>query len=280
MGYKITWKQSPNFWTNRSQQPIIALVGHRMVGYLPGTDTTFLNPANQVSTHFGIGYRSAGGPVEISQYVDLSDTAWGNGNYDPSGGWTLIKKRADGTVINPNYYTVSVEHEDGGPNSGIVTEPVLQTSLWLYTILLSGNADLIRSVGIKMREDYTATQLSKIQIGTETLIDHNRISGTKKPYCWRPYKLDTQAFLPGWQPRLLDYLRSGTSMAIDDTLALLATEIDALQAERDAAIAEAAALTTENLALEANLADAETDLQIAKSVAGEIKVLAEEILAL
>jgi len=267
--YKITFKESPNRWTNRSGYAPIAVVNHRMVGYLAGTDATFANPANDVSSHFGIGYRS--GKVEISQYVDLSDTAWGNGNYDASGGWTLTKKAADGSVINPNYYTVSIEHEDGGPNDGVVTQAVKDASAWLQTILLTGDADLMRYVGIHIRSNTTATQLGKIVPGKETLIDHNRISGTKKPYCWRPYKLDTGGF-PAWQPELINIIR-GSEMAIQDTLALLEQQIAELQTQRDTAVA------AQEIA-EGKLTTAKTKAQEISTLADLITVKTDEIIAL
>lgn len=235
--YKITQKPSPNKFTGRNGQLLNAIVHHRMVGFLSGTDTTFANSANQVSSHFGIGYRS--GVVEISQYVDLSDSAWCNGNYDVSGGWPLVKRTSTGTIINPNYYTISIEHEDGGPTDGVVTEPVLAASLWLVQILLTGNPLVIRGAGISMRTDDIADQLKNIVPGTETLIDHHRISGNLKPDCWRPFMKDTQAFIPGWQPRLIKAI-GDSSMAIQDTLATLTTEINALQAAKDAATQAAA----------------------------------------
>jgi len=208
-----------------------------MVGYLPGTDATFLNPANDVSAHFGIGYRTSGGPVRISQYVDLSDSAWSNGNYDATGGWPLVKKTSAGTVINPNYYTISIEHEDGGPNDGVVTQAVKDASTWLQTILMTGNIDLMRYVGIQIRGKDVAEALALLVPMQETIIDHNRISGKLKPYCWRPYKNDTGGF-PAWQPTLIQQLR-GSEMAIQDTLALLNQQIIELQNQRDAAIQSA-----------------------------------------
>jgi hypothetical protein len=269
--YQITFKQSPNKWAGRNGYQPIALVNHRMVGYLPGTDATFLNPDRDVSAHFGIGYRTAGGPVRLSQYVDLSDSAWANGNYDPSGGWPLVKKTSTGTVINPNYYTISIEHEDGGPNDGVVTQAVKDASCWLQTILLTGDVDLMRYVGIQIRDSATAAALKTIIPAKETIIDHNRISGSLKPYCWRPYKLDTGGF-PAWQPILIEQLR-GSKMAIQDTLALLEQQITELENQRNAAVVEAEQSKNK---LEA----AKTDALLIKAKAQEITVLADHTLAL
>ena len=259
--YQITWKNSPNKWTSRSGYQPIAFVNHRMVGYLPGTDATFANAANQVSAHFGIGYRTAGGPVRISQYVDLSDSAWSNGNYDASGGWPLIKKTAAGTVINPNYYTISIEHEDGGPNDGVVTQAVKDASCWLQTIILTGDIELMRYVGIQIRDTATASALKLIYPEQETIIDHTRISGKLKPYCWRPYKFDIGGF-PAWQPILIEQLR-GSEMAIQDTLALLEQQITELESQRNAALLESTV--------------ARTKLDTAKLKAAEIKTLSVQI---
>jgi hypothetical protein len=269
--YQITFKPSPNKWTGRSGYVPIAFVNHRMVGYLPGTDATFANPDNDVSAHFGIGYRTAGGPVRISQYVDLSDSAWANGNYDASGGWPLIKKTAAGTVINPNYYTISIEHEDGGPNDGVVTQAVKDASTWLQTILLSGDIDLMRYVGIQIRGKDVADALKILPPLTETIIDHNRIAGKLKPYCWRPYKLDTGGF-PAWQPILIQQLR-GSEMAIQDTLALLEQQITELENQRNAAVLEATQAKNK-------LDTAKTKATSIKTLSNQIEVLTDEIVAL
>lgn len=261
----------------RNGQVINAVVHHRMVGFLPGTDTEFLNPATEHASHFGIGYRN--GVVEISQYADLSDSPWANGNYDSSGGWTLVKKTSTGTVINPNYYTVSIEHEDGGPTDGRVTEPVLAASLWLDIILLSGDPIVIRGAGIRMRDDVIATQLKNISPGTETLIDHNRISGKLKPTCWRPYMQDTQAFIPGWQPRLLAAI-GGSRMAIQDTLTTLNAEVTKLIADK--AAVDAALLTANGKLTQAKaFADAiTTDVTSAQAALNLINTEVAKIKAL
>jgi hypothetical protein len=267
--YKITFKQTPNMFSGRNGQVINAIVHHRMIGFLAGTDIEFLNPTTEHASHFGIGYRN--GIVEISQYADLSDSPWANGNYDPSGGWTLVKKTSTGTVINPNYYTVSIEHEDGGPSDGRVSEPVLAASLWLDTILLSGDPIAIRGVGIRMRDDIIATQLKNILPGTETLIDHNRISGKLKPTCWRPYMQDTQGFIPGWQPRLLAAI-GGSRMAIQDTLTTLNAEVNKLIADK--AVTDSA-LTLANTKLAQAKANADSIITNVGSIQTSLAVIAD-----
>ncbi|MEO8711903.1 MAG: peptidoglycan recognition family protein [Parafilimonas sp.] len=95
---------SPNFSSGRKGFTPITIVIHIMEGTLAGTDSWFKNPASQVSAHYGIG--KAG---EVHQYVKETDTAWHAGRVS-SPSWKLIKT-SGGAFINPNYYTVGIEHE-------------------------------------------------------------------------------------------------------------------------------------------------------------------------
>lgn len=255
--YKITQKPIPttNYRTGRNGHVPIAIVNHRMVGYLTGTDRHFADPSVETSTHFGIGTRFAGGPVEISQYVDLANTAYGNGNYSSSGGWTLVRKGSDGSIINPNYYTVSIEHQDGGTaERGVVNNEIKAASLWLQHILLTGDLDLYSLVGIKCSSSAVASALGNVAPGTETIIDHNRISGTLKPYCWRPW-LDDAGFLP-WKATILPLLVDGR-MTFDELMALLKAEHD-----RELAAKEAELQTARTAANAANSAKVEAERQL------------------
>lgn len=266
--YPITWKPSPNFYSGRSGHDIIAIVNHRMVGFLNGTDTWFSNPANQVATHFGVGFRKLG-VVEISQYVDLSDSAWHAGNYDPSGGWPLVKKTTSGAVINPNFYTIGIEHEDGGPNgTGIVDPRVKEASAWLQSIIMTGNIELMRSVGIRIRRDGTAEQIVAITPHKETIIDHNRIAGRLKPTCWRPWLQDTGGF-PEWQPTLIATLET-SEMAIQDTLDLLESQITELQTQRDTAVAQKDAAVQQAAAAEAKVQSAKASATVIQAETNKI----------
>jgi N-acetyl-anhydromuramyl-L-alanine amidase AmpD len=96
------WKGSPNFWAGRKDYKPEIVVIHIMDGTLSGTDSWFANPASQVSAHFGIGRNG-----EIHQYVKEEDTAWHAGRVDsPSA--KFVKPN-----INPNLYTIGIEHEGG-----------------------------------------------------------------------------------------------------------------------------------------------------------------------
>lgn len=77
----------------------VAIVLHLMDGTLSGTDSWFHNPSSEASTHYGVGVDG-----EVYQWVDETDEAWGNGRVDHPT-WKLIQAQ------NPNFYTVSIEHE-------------------------------------------------------------------------------------------------------------------------------------------------------------------------
>ena len=216
MAYPVLWvpASSEDFMRGRSGVRPIAIVHHRMVGTLPGTDSTFQSTENRaVSTHFGIGYES--GRLEIHQYVDLSDTAFGNGNYDSSGSWDDWGYPT--TLINGR--TVSIEHQDNAqlpssdPRRGIVPEDVIKASIWLDRLLLSGDLAAIRGAGIRCRDSGTAAALGKIVRGPRTLITHNDIAGRLKPSCWKPWAHDTVGFP---RPRYVAELTTAPGIAAEE----------------------------------------------------------------
>jgi N-acetylmuramoyl-L-alanine amidase len=101
----ITSVLSPNFTTGRRTYRPEAIVIHIMEGTIKGTDSWFSSALSQVSAHYGVGQKG-----EVHKYVEEADTAWHAGRvHDPT--WPLIKKSPDGMYINPNYYTIGIEHE-------------------------------------------------------------------------------------------------------------------------------------------------------------------------
>lgn len=123
-----------------------------MDGTLDGTDGWFANPSSQVSAHFGVGKNG-----EIHQYVDVDNVAWANGIVDQPS-WPLLV-----TGVNPNYYTVSIEHE--GNTGDSLTEAQYQSTLSLHRWLLG---ELV------------------IVPGPDTIIGHNRIDGVDRADCPAP----------------------------------------------------------------------------------------------
>lgn len=192
-------------------QPI-AIVHHRgVVDSLAGLDRTFAasdadpatvgSPGRPVSSNFGIG-DIAPNVIAISQYVDLSDTAYCNG--DCQAGPNAYPGQPSNWDTWYGHYghnerTVSIEHDDNGGSSdaavkGIVTEAILKTSIALDRLLLSGDIAAIRAAGIRIRDQATADALKAIKPSTKTLIDHHDIAGKLKPSCWKPWSADHVGF--------------------------------------------------------------------------------------
>lgn len=77
-----------------------AIVIHIIVGSLHSAGLHFNDPASVVSAHYGVGKDG-----RVHQFVEEKDTAFHAGIVvNPS--WALLKPR-----VNPNYYTVGIEHE-------------------------------------------------------------------------------------------------------------------------------------------------------------------------
>jgi len=191
----ITFKKA-EFYTEGRTEPVRAFVNHRMVGFLAGTDAYFQHPNRPVSTHFGIGFYD-NGVVKISQYVPLDDTAFGNGNYDPSGTWDDWGYKT--TEVNPQ--TISIEHQDhgSGQGKGVVRADVQEASQKLQALLRYGTLAEWKAAGIRLRDWDTngpilIREIAKIPVDGHHIIDHHNIAGKLKPTCWRPWEKDTIGF--------------------------------------------------------------------------------------
>jgi len=159
-------KKSPNFWIGRKGYKPEAVVIHIMDGTLVGTDSWFANTTSQVSAHYGIGKNG-----EVHQYVQESDAAWHAGRVDAPV-WKLIKPN-----INPNLYTIGIEHE--GKPDDVWTDAMKQSS-----------ATLIREI----------CQRWQIPIDRDHVVGHFEIF-SKKPNCPATNKsiLDELVALAGQQ---------------------------------------------------------------------------------
>lgn len=121
--------KSPNYSSGRKNYTPVGIVIHIMEGTLDGTDSWFQNTNSKVSAHYGIGKNG-----DLHQYVKEEDTAWHAGRIN-NPTWKLIKK-AEGeanSYINPNYYTIGIEHEGGEQTDW--TEDMYKTSSALISII-------------------------------------------------------------------------------------------------------------------------------------------------
>ena len=122
----LIWKgaHSQNCHTKRAGYHPEAVVLHIMDGSLIGTDSWFNDPKSHVSAHYGVGRTG-----EVHQYVKETDCAFHAGTVDRPE-WKLIKRMGEGgRVINPNYYTIGVEHEGHGAEAW--PQAMLEASLEL-----------------------------------------------------------------------------------------------------------------------------------------------------
>jgi N-acetylmuramoyl-L-alanine amidase len=117
---QATFVKSPNFTSGRKNYQPIAIVIHIMEGSLSGTDSWFMSPTSQVSAHYGIGING-----EVHQYVAETDSAWHAGRVNAPT-WPLIMPAGSGSYINPNYYTIGIEHE--GDENTIWSDATYQSS--------------------------------------------------------------------------------------------------------------------------------------------------------
>jgi N-acetylmuramoyl-L-alanine amidase len=98
-------KPSPNFLSGRQGYKPQAIIIHIMQGTLYGTDSWFQSSISKTSAHYGIGKMG-----QIHQYVNEKDTAL-HVNRVNAPTWSLIKSWDNGLYLNPNYYTIGIEHE-------------------------------------------------------------------------------------------------------------------------------------------------------------------------
>lgn len=82
-----------------------AIVIHSLESDLATAERAFNTPGSQRSAHFGVSKRG-----EVHQYVEEKDTAFHAGIViNPT--WTLLKPK-----VNPNFYTIGIEHEGPAEN--------------------------------------------------------------------------------------------------------------------------------------------------------------------
>ena len=100
MTLSVTWIGSSNKAVGRAGHRPEVIVIHIMEGTLAGTDSWFNAPESKVSAHYGVAKDG-----RVHQYVHEGDTAFHAGRVFGSS-WPLLK-----TGVNPNLYTIGIEHE-------------------------------------------------------------------------------------------------------------------------------------------------------------------------
>lgn len=158
---------SGNFEVGRSGQRVKAVVLHIGEGPLTAFLPTFSNPARKASSHFTVGKQG-----EIEQYVSINDTAYANGLRWDNGIWRnprgiAVTPAWQGLIpaVNPNLYTISIEHE------GFFGEP------WTEPMYLA-NLKLLQWIRDETGLNY---------VRGETLIGHNDFDTVDRPNCPGPH---------------------------------------------------------------------------------------------
>src|SRR5688572_30151261 len=106
MGTSPTWVGSPNRQKGRNGFKPEAVVVHIIEGTLASADSWFGTTKSKVSAHYGIGKTG-----EVHQYVGEADTAFHAGRVWKSK-WGGLK-----AGVNPNLYTIGIEHEGQGTSN-------------------------------------------------------------------------------------------------------------------------------------------------------------------
>jgi N-acetylmuramoyl-L-alanine amidase len=105
MPTKPIWKGSPNFHDDRAGYEPSAIVIHIAEGNRQAVDSWFKSTASQVSAHYLVCTDGS-----VHQYVREEDTAWHAGRvHKPT--WAGLLKGPSGAYVNPNRYTIGIEHE-------------------------------------------------------------------------------------------------------------------------------------------------------------------------
>ena len=162
--YEIKQVKSKNF-NSRGKQAPIAIVNHITAGSLKSVDNWFVSPQNdKASAHFCIGRNG-----EIHQYVDIRERAWHAGLTKEAVQFAtapIIKKQN----INPNAYTIGIEHEgyEGHGIDGTLTEEQFWASVWLHRWLRQQVIDLYGRY---------------IELNPANVIGHFQVDPRRKPNC-------------------------------------------------------------------------------------------------
>lgn len=104
----IPFVKSPYF-QSRQGQKIVGIVLHTMVGSYKGTISYFQSNASQVSAHYCIDLNG-----DTTQMVDEKDAA----NHAGIVSVPTFKQTVDRPGINPNWYTIGIEHADNSDPAG------------------------------------------------------------------------------------------------------------------------------------------------------------------
>jgi N-acetyl-anhydromuramyl-L-alanine amidase AmpD len=156
---------SPNFWVGNHSRRAACL--HVVQGSFRSALSEFQSSRTQKSAHFTIAKSGA-----IAQHVSIHDSAWANGLEwvsgrwrSPEGHWVTPSWPDLVPGVNPNRYTISIEHE------GYYWEA------WTAA-MMGANTRVLR---------YIASEAGLFYVPHRTLIGHYEISPIDRAFCPGPH---------------------------------------------------------------------------------------------
>ena len=141
------------------------IVNHISEGSMSSMISWFTSPNNTGSSaHFGVSKKG-----EIYQFVKIEDCAWANGLTSGIENATAELVRQKGKDINPNWYSVSIEHEGVYKETkGALTPEQLEATKILHRYIIEY---------VKQKYGHT------IQPSSKTIIGHYEIDKKQRPNC-------------------------------------------------------------------------------------------------
>lgn len=200
-----------NFTAGRRGFRPEAIVIHIMEGTIGGTDSWFNDPRSSVSAHYGVGRNG-----QIHQYVAETDTAYHAGIID-SPSWTGLKKTPAGVYINPNYYTIGIEHEgfaaDTWPQAQIDASKTLIAEIAERWNIARDDVHVIGHHAIRAAKSCPGTT---IKIGTDLLNGQAPERPAIPPTVTTVVNANLRSGLPSTSALIARVLPAGTVMKVVD----------------------------------------------------------------
>jgi N-acetyl-anhydromuramyl-L-alanine amidase AmpD len=163
--YKINFvgNEHTNYSDRRGYSPSV-IVNHMVQGSVESCINWFTSKYNkQSSAHFLVGKDGS-----IYQFVKIENNAWANGlkidQYNRAIAEIVKEKN-----VNPNYYSVSIEHEGFYEKTkGDLTSKQLKASIWLHKFIIGF-----------VKENFN----EEILADREHILGHSEIDPIGKPFC-------------------------------------------------------------------------------------------------
>jgi N-acetylmuramoyl-L-alanine amidase len=203
---------SRNFKIGRDSQKVEAIVIHIIEGSQTSCDNTFANNtlSSVRSAHYSVGKNGA-----IHQYVQEGDSAFHAGKI-VNATWTGLKKSPSGTFLNPNLYTIGIEHE--GFASDEWTQQMYESSSQLMKAIALRHGLEILTLGVNVvphrdiRSDKTCPGF-KVDLNRLVAMANSKQIDPVKPNLRITQNVNVRKNLPSAQAPILRVLTANQEIA-------------------------------------------------------------------